>query len=222
MKLFDRLKAANEDVWQDYTHHEFVQGVQSGQLPEKAFQFYLKQDYLFLMHFARAYALAAYKADNLADMKAASETVTALVDTEMRLHVDYCEGWGITEAQMQAIEEAPENMAYTRYVLEKGMSGDILDLYVALAPCVIGYGDIGTRLIESGDTKRSDNPYTAWIEMYGGDEYQPVSEAAVAQIERLAETRFTEARFASLSKTFREATKLEVGFWQMGLDALKS
>ncbi|OUR76633.1 thiaminase II [Alphaproteobacteria bacterium 46_93_T64] len=221
MKLFDRLKAANEDVWSVYTEHDFVSGLQTGQLPEKAFQFYLKQDYLFLMHFARAYALAAYKADNLADMKAASETVTALVDTEMRLHVEYCAGWGITEAEMQAVEEAPENMAYTRYVLEKGMSGDILDLYVALAPCVVGYGEIGARLLVSANTNRDKNPYLPWIEMYGGDEYQPVSDAAIEQIDRLAKTRFTEARFDSLSKTFREATKLEAGFWQMGLDTLR-
>jgi thiaminase (transcriptional activator TenA) len=219
MTLFDRLKMANQDVWTAYTEHEFVRTVQDGTLNEVAFQHYLKQDYLFLIHFARAYALAAFKADNLDDMKAAAATVTALTDTEMRLHVEYCKGWGISENEMQAVEEAPENMAYTRYVLEKGMSGDILDLYVALAPCVLGYGEIGKRLGVSADTNRDQNPYLPWIEMYSDAEYQSVADGAIIQIDKLAMSRFTENRFESLSKTFREATKLEVGFWQMGLDA---
>jgi len=220
MSLFQQLKDANSDVWEVYTAHAFVQGLQLGDLPQAAFEYYLKQDYLFLIQFARAYALAAYKTDNLADMKAASETVTALIDTEMRLHVDYCKGWGISEARMQEAEEAPANMAYTRYVLEKGLSGDILDLYVALAPCVIGYGEIGARLKNSPVTVTNGNPYMPWINMYGGDDYQPVAVAAIEQIDRLAQTRFTEARFDSLSRTFRQATQLEAGFWQMGLDSL--
>ena len=40
-------------------------------------------------------------------------------------------------------EEALGNLAYTRYVLEAGFSGDFLDLMAALAPCVLGYGEIG-------------------------------------------------------------------------------
>lgn len=217
--LFTRLKAANKIHWHAYTHHPFVAGLQTGNLPKTAFQTYLVQDYLFLIQFARAYSLAAYKADNLADMKAAAATATALIDVEMKLHVDYCKGWGISEAQMQATEEAPANMAYTRYVLEKGMSGDILDLYVALAPCVIGYGEIGARLSASKDTKADNNPYTPWINMYSGAEYQPVMDLAILQLDRLAATRLTDARFTDLCKTFGDATRLEAAFWQMGLDA---
>ncbi len=219
MSIFARLKAANADAWRAYTEHEFVAGLGDGSLPEDAFKYYLKQDYLFLIHFARAYSLAAYKADNLDDMKSALATAAALTDTEMSLHVEYCKGWGISEAEMQAVEEAPANMAYTRYVLERGMSGDILDLYAALAPCVIGYGEIGERLMNDPATKKDGNPYLPWIEMYGGSEYLDVMHAAIAQLDRLAESRFNGARFEDLSKTFRQATLLEVDFWQMGLDA---
>lgn len=221
MTLFRQLKEANEDVWNDYTDHAFVQGLMSGDLPAAAFEYYLKQDYLFLIHFARAYSLAAYKSDNLADMRAATSTVAALIDTEMALHVQYCAEWGISEEQMQAVEEAPENMAYTRYVLEKGMSGDILDLYVALAPCVMGYGEIGKQLMENSATVKENNLYLPWIEMYASDDYQHVVTAAIEQIDKLALSRYTDARFEGLSKTFREASRLEVGFWQMGLDVLK-
>lgn len=215
-----RLIATCPDAWRRYTTHAFVAGVADGSLPQAAFRHYLAQDYLFLIHFARAYALAVYKADDLADMRAAAATVSALLDVEMSLHVTYCADWGLSEAEMTAVPEDPACIAYTRFVLERGMAGDLLDLQSALVPCVVGYGVIGARLAGDPATVRgSDNPYDAWIAMYSGEEYLDTVRAGIAQLDRLAERRGGEARFASLARTFATATELEVGFWQMGLDA---
>ena len=218
--LFDRLKADNASVWKSYTDHEFVNGLQTGDLPEAAFQYYLKQDYLFLIHFARAYALAIYKADNLADMRSALGVLQDILDKEMELHIGYCQGWGIDRQTLEEVEEAPQNMAYTRYVLERGVAGDLLDLMVALAPCAIGYGEIGVRLAESADTRREGNPYLPWIEMYSSEEHREAVKAITKNLDHLALSRYNEDRFAQLSKTFGAATRLEIGFWQMGLNAL--
>lgn len=220
MTLFDRLKQSCAADWRAYVDHPFVAGMQDGSLPEAAFRHYLVQDYLFLIHFARAWALAVYKSDNLADMRAAADVVNGILNVEMKLHIDYCAGFGITPAEMEAAPEDGPNMAYTRYVLEAGMSGDVLDLHAALAPCVIGYGEIGARLLGDPVTKRDGNPYLSWIEMYAGDEYQEVMQGAIAHLDKLAADRLTDARFARLCRTFGEATRLEAGFWQMGLDRL--
>ena len=72
MTLFDRLKNDNQAIWSAYIQHEFVQQLGSGVLPERCFHHYLGQDYLFLIHFARAYALAAYKSETLADIRQAT------------------------------------------------------------------------------------------------------------------------------------------------------
>lgn len=217
--LYARLRAATEPAWEAYVGHAFVRQLGAGSLPEPCFRRYLGQDYLFLIHFARAYALAAYKAETLADMRTAADTLRALSDVEMRLHVRYCAGWGMSETDMERLPEAPETVAYTRYVLERGLAGDVLDLHVALAPCVVGYAEIGQQLMQSPATKRQGNPYAAWIEQYAGDEYQAVARAAVAQLDRLAERRLTPARFPDLARSFTQATVLEAAFWQMGLQA---
>ena len=52
--------------------------------------------------------------------------------------------------------------------------------------------------------------------MYAGAEYHQVTEGAIAQLDRLAESRLTEARFTNLAKIFSQATRLEAGFWDMG------
>lgn len=214
--LFARLRAAAGDDWRAYCHHPFVAGIADGTLPEPAFRHYLVQDYLFLIQFARAYALAAYKADTLDDMRAASATLTAILDVEMQLHVGYCADWGLTEADMAGAPEALETTAYTRFVLDRGLGGDSLDLMVALAPCVVGYGEIGARLAQDPATNRDGNRYASWIDMYAGDEYQEVSTAAITQLDRLSATRGGEARFDGLAKTFAQATRLEIAFWEMG------
>ena len=217
--LFARLRAATGPDWPAYTGHEFVRRLGDGTLPEQCFRHYLVQDYLFLIHFARAYALAAYQSDTIEDIRAASRTVAALVDTEMSLHVTYCAGWGLTEADMQATTEAPANMAYTRFVLERGAAGDVLDLHTALAPCVVGYAEIGRALAADPATRTEGNPYAEWIGMYGGEEYQATARGAVARLDDLGARRGADARFESLAATFSAATRLEAGFWDMGMGA---
>ena len=214
--LYGQMKAACQNEWQEYTHHSFVQGIANGSLPLASFRHYLQQDYLFLMHFARAYALATYKADNLEEIKAANESVSNILG-EMTLHLGYCREWGLTEADVISQPEARANLAYTRYVLERGMSGDILDLYVALSPCAVGYAEIGYRLINNPDSLKG-NPYRTWIETYGSDEFLAMATKQVEKLDHLARSRFNPARMESLCQTFREATRLEIGFWQMGLD----
>ena len=221
--LFARLKASCPDDWRAYTTHPFVEQLGDGSLPLESFKHYLGQDYIFLTHFARAYALAVFKSEHLDDMRQATGTLNALLNTEMSLHLTYCARWGLDEDAILALPEAEPNMAYTRLVLERGLSGDLLDLLVALAPCVVGYGEIGTRLLAEHGAGLSNNPYREWIETYAGAEYQEVVGSAIAQLDRVAHRRAgplndDNPRWASLTATFRAATRLEAGFWEMGLN----
>ena len=215
--LFARLRGVCADEWAGYTEHAFIKQLAAGSLPDASFRHYLIQDYLFLIHFARAYALAAYKSDNLEDIRAASRSVAAIVDTETSLHIDFCKGWGLSEQDLESAPESRATMAYTRYVLECGMAGDVLDLYVALAPCAVGYAEIGGALMADPATRLEGNPYAKWIEMYAGADYQDVARRAVAQMDSLFERRGGPGRMTSLAETFGRATRLETGFWDMGL-----
>ena len=71
MSFFERLKIAAAAEWRAYTEHTFTDGLADGSLAEAAFRHYLVQDYLFLIEFARAYALSVYKSPKLADMREA-------------------------------------------------------------------------------------------------------------------------------------------------------
>jgi thiaminase/transcriptional activator TenA len=214
--LFDRLKTDAADEWWAFIAHDFVRSMGEGILAPDAFRHYLTQDYLFLIQFARAYALATYKASTLAEMRHAGRAMNAILD-EMKLHERLCERWGLDGASMEQVREARATVAYTRLVLDAGMRGDLLDLQVALAPCVIGYGEIGATLATTSVGLAADNPYREWIAEYAGEPYQTLANEAKAELDRLAEIYLTEARYPRLLSLFRQATRMEADFWQMGL-----
>ncbi len=146
-RVFTRLKATCPKDWDAYIRHDFVRRLGDGSLAEACFRHYLGQDYIFLIHFARAYALAAFKSDGLEDMRQAAATLDALTNTEMGLHVTYCAGWGLSEAEMAALPEAEANLAYTRFVLDAGAAGDLLDLVFALTQT----SRLGCQIVMSED-----------------------------------------------------------------------
>lgn len=217
-RAFTMMRDQASQAWREYTRHAFVEGMKDGSLPREAFLHYLRQDYVFLIHFSRAWALAVVKSETHAEMLTAVGTVNALVAEEMQLHVGICEAAGISQGTLFATKERAENLAYTRFVLEAGYSGDLLDLLAALAPCVMGYGEIGTRL---ADEATSDT-YSDWIDTYAGDDYQGACSAVGRLLDSALERRLGQdfadsPRWDRLCATFGTATELEVAFWQMGL-----
>ncbi|MBO1079557.1 TenA family protein [Roseomonas haemaphysalidis] len=216
--LTRKLHEACAARWDAYCWHPFVQGLADGTLPLPAFQRYLVQDWLFLIQFARAKALATFKAESLPALRSKASSLNALL-SEMQMHLGYCAEWGLSEADVLAETEAAETVAYTRWVLDRGMAGDILDLEVALAPCTIGYGEIALRINAAPGRRRDGNPYETWIETYSSPGYQALASGAADRLDALGASHGGDARFASLSATFGEAARLEAAFWQMGLNA---
>ncbi|KAH7552562.1 hypothetical protein BM1_08513 [Bipolaris maydis] len=205
--------------WKEYTEHEFVQMMGDGTLPLEKFMYYLVQDYQFLVQFARATALAAYKSSNLNDIGRSVQQVVTLQE-EIQLHIDFCKEYGLSEADIISKEEDQATTAYTRYVLDIGMSQDFLALQIALLPCLLGYGIIAKRLYEDPNTVRTGSRYWKWIEQYVADEYRGAMARGSELVEKHA-AGLSPSRVEELAKVFVHATKMERGFWDMGLRAGK-
>ncbi|QIE54648.1 thiaminase II [Pikeienuella piscinae] len=217
--LFAALRADCRPDWEAYTRHRFVSALGDGSLPRSCYLHYLRQDYLFLIHFARAWSLAAAKADRIGDIRRAAATVHGLVDDEMKLHVETCAAEGIDRETLLATEEGSATLAYTRFVIDAGFSGDLLDLLAALMPCSLGYGEIGAALARD---HAETTPYADWIATYGSEGYQSLCRDAAAFFESVAARRIgpdfrDSPRWPDLVATFRTACRLEAYFWEAGL-----
>lgn len=76
---------------------------------------------------------------------------------------------------LESTKESVTNIAYNRYVLDVSNSGDILDLRVATAPCLFGYGEVGQWLLSKPDSevdRTPNNRYYQWAINYGKEEFQ--------------------------------------------------
>ncbi|MEM7498796.1 MAG: TenA family protein [Pseudomonadota bacterium] len=221
-RLFAMLRTAEIESWDTYVRHPFTARMADGSLPRESYLRYLRQDYVFLIHFSRAWAFGVAKSDRIGEMRAMTATLNALINEEIELHIATCAREGITEAELAATEELPATFAYTRFVTDAGLKGDLLDLLVALAPCVMGYGEIGTRLAAETGGPADGHPYADWIGTYAGAEYGEVCEGAEALMQAVARRTLgpdhaASPRWDDLRRLFRGACRLEADFWEMGL-----
>ena len=219
-KVFFLLKKSFTKEWKLYTEHKFIKSLSNSTLPEKYFLNYLVQDYLFLIQFSKAWSLAVVKSDNLKEMKQCSNTVNSLLNFEMDLHVELCSRYGISKKKLINANEKNKNIAYTRYVLESGYSGDFIDLITTLVPCVIGYAEIGNKLKKF---QTSNVKYKKWIQTYAGKEYQNIAKEVgklfdSSVISRLGKNFFKTKKWKKMKNKFKTATLLEKDFWEMSLE----
>ncbi len=207
-------------VWQDYTTHQFVQQIAAGNLPKNAFYHYLVQDYLYLVEYAKAWALGVVKADTPEEMSYCSQAVDGLVNMELKLHLQLCAQEGIDKAHILNSQADLEMLAYTRYLLAEGHNAGFLDLLAIVAPCAFGYGEIGLKLGQQKPV--ANNPYQMWIDTYAGAEYQDFCHTFGAFFEqalvaRLGKNYMQTPMWQTLCKKYRIASQLEIAFWQMGV-----
>ncbi|QGM80646.1 thiaminase II [Otariodibacter oris] len=214
MSIIDKFISNAQPYWRAYVEHDFVQQLGQGTLSKASFQHYLKQDYLFLFQYSRANSLGIFKAENFEQIFQAQQMNADLLQ-EIQLHIDFCKSWGISEQELFSTPESSACIAYTRYVLDCGIKGGLAELYVALAPCAIGYAEIGKRLSEQGSG--ANNPYQDWINTYADPEFQKSAQNLADNIEKLC-ADLTASQLEKLQHIFNTATRMEMAFWQMGLD----
>ena len=215
MTITQELIKNSQPHWDEYIQHEFIQKLAAGTLELENFQHYLMQDYIYLFHYCRAFALAMYKSENFEQMNFSKQALNAILD-EIQLHINYCKEFGIDEKTIYEQQESPACVAYTRYVLDCGMNGDLAQLYAGLIPCFLGYAKVADYINEN-NLSVANNPYQSWIDMYSSKEYQEGAKQATKFFEELCKDS-SKKQMEKIQNIFTTATRMEISFWQMGLD----
>jgi thiaminase/transcriptional activator TenA len=205
----------NCPTWDDYIQHDFVKQLTAGTLAPDSFRHYLVQDYLYLIHYTRVMALSVYKSDTLAQMRVGQAGINAMLDMEIAMYLDFCRQWNIPLEQVENAPESAVTIAYSRYILDAAMSGSLAELYAAIAPCLMGYGEIGRRIKDEGFI--ADNPYQPWIDVFSSEEFLSITAQNEAQINMLLADA-SPAQADKFQRLFNTAARMEVNFWQQALD----
>jgi len=135
LRFTDRLHELAEPIWEAQHAHPFVRGIGDGTLDVEKFKFWVRQDYLFLIDYARLLSMAVVKTPDLPTMRRFAALVQSTLDVEMELHRAYAAGFGISLHELEAETKAPTTQAYTDFLL-RAASGDYTELLAALLPCM--------------------------------------------------------------------------------------
>ncbi|MDO8434243.1 MAG: thiaminase II [Candidatus Binatus sp.] len=207
------IRAKAQPIWDRELQHPFVRGLGDGTLSLDRFRFYLAQDYVFLIEYGRVFALAAAKARDLGTIGFFAKLLDETLNTEMRLHRDYCRRLGIAEAELEATTPAPITHAYTRHLLTVAYSGSLVEIVAAVIPCQLGYAEIGTALARENCGRENAN-YSEWIDMYSSPEFLAGAEKLGTLLDDL--TAGLPARELALLETlFLTSSRYEYLFWEM-------
>lgn len=204
-----------QPAWVAYTQHDFVKGLADGTLPRPAFERFLKQDYLYLIQYARLTALSAYKSETLDDIVGSAKIIIHIRE-ELNLHLSYCESFGISRSALEQENESIACTVYTRYIESIGNTRDWFSLQIALAACLIGYGEVGKRLHECPKTEKN-SIYWSWIQNYAEEDYSAAVATGRALVEKHA-IKQSPARIAEFVDIFRRVTEYEALFWTSAMD----
>ncbi len=193
------LRAASRDVWDAAVSHPFVRGIEDGSLDEAAFRFYIRQDYRFLIDYARLLSLGAARAPRIGDMRKFAALALSVIETELELHRAFAASWGVDD--LNAVVAAPATSAYCNFLLRTASLGDYSELAAAVLPCMWTYAEIGASLSPSSDR------YREWVDMYASAEFGSLAEWARSIVDEV------DGDAARMAAAFTASCEHEVRFW---------
>jgi thiaminase/transcriptional activator TenA len=212
LRFSNRLRSAADAVWQAQHDHPFVRAIGDGSVDMAQFRFWVKQDYLFLIDYARLFAVAVSRAPDLEAMTVFARLCHETLATEMALHRAYAAEFGIGEAELESETKAPTTQAYTDFLLRTAALGDYAELIAALLPCMWGFSEVGQRLKQRGLPGQPQ--CAAWVEMYASTEFADLAGWCREMMDRAAEG-LPERLLQRCEAAFLTSSRHELAFWEM-------
>ena len=108
-RFSERLRASVLPLWKRQLTHPFVVALGNGSLPQTTFEFYIRQDALFLDVLTKVFAYAATKTNDQAEMEQFGKDLLKTLQVEEELHRRSAQRFGRTRAEMAATPLAPTN-----------------------------------------------------------------------------------------------------------------
>ena len=214
MTTTQRLLAATEDIWAEYHTHPFVRGIADGTLDEEKFRYYMVQDYLYLIDYAKVFAIGVAKARDPETMRLFASYVHQILDGEMDIHKGYMQRLGIPLEEAERAPVALDNLSYTSYMLRVAYDEGPAEIAAAILSCALSYEYIAKEIVAK-DPAAADHPfYGEWVRGYADPGYAASNQVLVELTERLTKD-YSQAQLEHLTEIFIACSRYEGAFWDM-------
>lgn len=220
MLLTEYLFNESKKIWDEYLKHPFIVEMGKGTLDKEKFRNYLVQDYLYLLDYAKVYAMGLIKSDDVNHMKFFKDSVNGIMEDESATHIAYLKELGEDIKTLQRHKLKLENENYTNFMKSVALTGDIQDLIIAVLPCAWSYYYIAKEMKEIYKDNLENNYYAAWIDSYSCEEYRMCAKENIDLANELC-VNIDDNKKEKLKEIFIKGSLYEMEFWQMAYKEIK-
>ena len=213
MGFITEIENQTLSIRQAILEHPFITGIGDGSLPVDRFKYYVIQDYVYLIDYSRALAIASARAIDLRDMSWFAGLLDETLNQEMALHRSYCQEFGINLQELESVEPASTTKSYTNFLLKTAYQGSFGELVASLLPCQWGYWEIADHLLKRG-LPTSAPLYAEWIKMYTSEEFTELAHQIREMADRIGGGAGL-AEQAAMRQAYTDSVRLEHRFWDM-------
>ncbi len=207
------LRDSCPEIWQSLHGHPFLRDMAHGVLSLDRFRFYLEQDRMYLIEYAKCMALGAARAARVDEVAWLRDSLDNIVDNELPRNSELLQHVIDLGAADRGGDRAmaPTTLAYTSFLTSTAYKGDALDVMTVILPCAVSYREIALGMI---DQIAPDSLYTGWMDFFVGDFYGGRIQQMQDSLDEMAERAGSDRR-AVMKEQFATASRLEVAFWDM-------
>ena len=183
----------------------FIKQLIEGTLPGEIFQFYIRQDALYLAEYKRILATIGVKCKDPDHAQFFLDAATGIISVENALHQSFLHHPSVP------VEPSPTCELYTSYLVKAVCNGSLEEGLAAVLPCFTIYNEIGNYILLAQDPQK-DNPYQEWINTYGGEAFAESVNQAIDITNQHAENA-TDSTLNDMNAAFIKSSKMEWMFW---------
>lgn len=202
--------------WESYTHHDFVRQVAQEKLPRYKFQFFIEQDYAYLLDYARVHCIAGSKAPSLDDIEK-ELVIVGSVRNEMAQHEKrLMQEFNVNDRNyFTSVQRSEALKAYSRYFNDVAKRGNWQELVASLSPCLMGYGKALLHFRDQISAKEG-SVYREWCDTYLSPWYGDAMAQGQDLLNQIAQISPAD-QLDNLISIYANVCELETNFWSSAL-----
>lgn len=208
MKISERLREDADDIWMKIKKHPFVVELYKGELPLDKFEFYILQDYYYLVQAIKNFSIISSKATSLSNMKEVTEILHLEAQSEFEGYEEFLDRLGYSLEDASKVEPIPVNVSYSSFLISTSSLNSFEIAMTSVLPCFWSYAEIADY---HSDKLKENNKqiYKDWVKIYETKSYLDLVERMKDIIDEVGK----EYPYEELKDVFITASRYEYMFW---------
>lgn len=207
MKWSDTTWKQAQPIYEKILELPFLKSMADGTLDIEKFQFYIKQDSIYLEHFGRVLAYIGAKSNHINHALTYMRFAENAIVVENALHESFFKDYSITNKGIIQ----PVCHHYIHYLKSLAGFEPVEIATAATLPCFWIYMKVGQYIIKTA--KINNNPYTKWINTYASDDFKTGVKQAITICDIIADETTEDIR-TKMTESFLMASHFEYEFWR--------